>query len=472
MAEEVEHHYDLMVIGGGSAGFAAAIKGAELDFRVASVEADTLGGTCVNVGCIPSKTLIRAVEHPHLARQHRFDGVETVAGHLNWPAVIAQKDELVSEMRRTKYANVLAAYPNITPIAGHAHFTGRKGVVVNGRVYSAGKFIIATGAHPWPPPILGLVEAGFLTSTTAMELPELPQSMIVLGANAVGLELAQIFTRAGTNVTVLELLPRIVPFEDEEISLALAGYLAAEGMNLVTGYETKSVAKRDGRYRLTGVLPDGSERSFAAEQLLVATGRRPNTAEMGLVEAGVRLGQQGEILVNEQLQSSNPAIYAAGDVTGRDMFVYVAAYAGGLAAENALTGAGRIYDTGYIPRLIFTDPQVASAGLTEIQAREREYEVQVSTLSMSHVPRALAARDTRGLIKLVVDSRTNRLLGTHILAPEGGEIIQVAALALRLGLTVDQLRETMFPYLTNVEGLKLALLGLQKDVAKLSCCAG
>jgi mercuric reductase len=472
MAEEIEHHYDLMVIGGGSAGFAAAIKGAELGFKVAVVEAATLGGTCVNVGCIPSKTLIRAVEQHHLARQQRFDGIETLPGRLNWPAVMAQKDELVSEMRRTKYENVLAAYPNITPVAGHARFTGRNGLTVNGRAYSAGKFIITTGAHPWAPPIPGLAEAGFLTSTTAMELPELPQSMIVLGANAVGLELAQLFNRAGTDVTVLELLPRIIPFEDEAISLALAGYLAAEGMNLVTGYETKSVVKRDGRYHLTGVLPDGSERSFAAGQLLVATGRRPNTAGMGLVEAGVRLGDQGEVRVNEQLQSSNPAIYAAGDVIGRDMFVYVAAYAGGLAAENALTGAGRIYDTGYIPRLTFTDPQVASAGLTENQARERGHDVQVSTLPMSHVPRALAARDSRGLIKLVVDSHANRLLGAHVLAPEGGEIIQVAALALRLGLTVDQLRETMFPYLTNVEGLKLALLGLQKDVAKLSCCAG
>jgi mercuric reductase len=240
---------------------------------------------------------------------------------------------------------------------------------------------------------------------------------------------------------------------------------------MVPHFKTTKVERREGRYLLTGVKNE-AEVVFEAEQLLVATGRRPVTAGFGLEEAGVKLGQRGEILVNDLLLTHNPFIYAAGDVTGRDMFVYVAAYAGMLAAENALTNAGRTYDTSYIPRITFTDPQVASAGLTEAQAREQGYEVKVSTLPMAHVPRALAARDTRGLIKLVADTRTDRLLGAHLLAPEAGEMIQTASLAIRFGLTVRELRETMFPYLTNVEGLKLALLSFEKDVAKLSCCAG
>ncbi|MBI4768902.1 MAG: mercury(II) reductase, partial [Chloroflexi bacterium] len=185
-----------------------------------------------------------------------------------------------------------------------------------------------------------------------------------------------------------------------------------------------------------------------------------------------KLGKRGEILVNDLLQTHNPFVFAAGDVTGRDMFVYVAAYSGQLAAENALTNAGRAYDAVYIPRITFTDPQIASAGLTEAQAREQDYDVKVSTLSMVHVPRALAARDTRGLIKLVADAATDRLLGAHILAPEAGEMIQTGVLAIRFGLTVRELRETMFPYLTNAEGLKLAALAFDKDVAMLSCCAG
>lgn len=463
--------FDLMVIGAGSAGFAAAIKGAELGYRVALVEANTIGGTCVNVGCVPSKTLIRAMEQYHQAGQSRFRGVHTLPGALHWAQAIADKEALVAEMRQSKYVDVLAGYPEITYIQGHARLSGGNGVEIDGQAYFLGKIVITTGAQPWAPPVSGLAESSYLTSTTAMELKELPRSMIVLGANAVGLELAQTFARAGTHITLLELLPRIAPFEDEEVSEALEGYLEAEGLEVFTGFQTTRVERHDGRYVLTGTQ-DGREMTFEAEQLLVAAGRRPNTSGMGLEEAGVKLGKRGEILVDETLRTGNPDVYAAGDVTGQDMFVYVAAYGGMLAAENALADAGRVYDAAYIPRITFTDPQVASAGLTEEQARQKGYAVKVSTLPMSFVPRALAARDTRGLVKLVADAATDRLLGAHILAPEAGEMIQTAVLAIRFGITLTQLRETMFPYLTNVEGLKLAAVAFEKDVAMLSCCAG
>ncbi len=463
--------FDLMVIGGGSAGFAAAIKGAELGFKVALVEAGTIGGTCVNVGCVPSKTLIRAVESYHLAGQPRFRGVHTAPGRIDWPQVIAHKDELVNELRQSKYTDVLAAYPEITYIQGRAGLIGRNGVEIDGKTYAPGKIIIATGAKPWAPQIPGLAAVPYLDSTSALDLKELPRSMIVLGANAVGLELAQVYARAGTYVTVLEVLPRIAPFEDSDMSAALTEYLEEEGLRIVPNFKTTKVERHDSRYILTGAK-NNAEVTFEAEQLLVATGRRPNTADMGLEETGVKLGKRGEILVNDQLLTHNPFVYAAGDVTGRDMFVYVAAYAGQLAAENALTNAGRAYDTSYIPRITFTDPQIASAGLTEDQAREQGYEVRVSKVEMVHVPRALAARDTRGLIKLVANAANDQVLGAHILAPEAGEMIQPAVLAIRFGITVRELRETMFPYLTNAEGLKLATLAFEKDVAKLSCCAG
>ena len=463
--------YDLMVIGGGSGGFAAAIKGAELGYKVAIVEESIIGGTCVNVGCVPSKALIRSVEAHHLAGHHSFRGIHTAPGQISWPEIIDDKDKLVDDLRQAKYVDVLAGYPEVTYIKGRARLTGKNGVEIDGKPYTPFRIIVATGAQPWAPPIPGLAEAGYLTSTTALELKELPRSLIVLGANAVGLELAQIYARAGAYVTILELLPRIAPFEDEEVSEALTGYLEDEGIQIVTDFQTSHVVKQEGRYVLTG-SQGGVELTFDAEQLLVATGRRPNTANMGLEEAGVRLGKRGEMLVDETLRTDNPSVYAAGDVVGEDMFVYVAAYAGGLAAENALNGAGQIYDASYIARITFTDPQVASAGLTESQAREQGYDVKVSTLPMEYVPRALAARDTRGLIKLVVDEATDRLLGAHVLAPEGSEIIQTAVMAIRFGLTVSQIRGTMFPYLTNVEGLKLAVLGLEKDVAMLSCCAG
>jgi len=475
-------HFHLMVIGGGSAGFAAAIKGAELGYKVALVEAGTMGGTCVNVGCVPSKALIRATERYHQAGESPFRGVHTTQGALNWAQIVAHKDELVAELRQDKYADVLAAYPNVTYLQGRARLTGGNGVEIDGVAYAPDKIILATGASPWAPPIPGMADAGSLTSTTAMELTELPRSLIVLGANAVGLELAQTFARAGTHVTLLELLPRIAPFEDDAISEALQGYLEEEGLRIVTTFQTQKVEKQDGRYLLTGTHARGSSSAayrdpglvmrVDAEQLLVATGRRPNTAGLGLDEAGVQLGKRGEILVDEMLQTTNPNVFAVGDVTGRDMFVYTAAYAGGLAAENALTGSDTPYETSYIARLTFTDPQIASAGMTEQQAVEQGYAVQTSTLPMAYVPRALAARDTRGLIKLVADEVTGKLLGAHILAPEAGEVIQTASLALKLGLTVKDLRGTIFPYLTNVEGIKLAALAFEKDVAMLSCCAG
>lgn len=463
--------FDLMVIGGGSAGFAAAIKGAELGFKIGLVEAGEIGGTCVNVGCIPSKTLIRSVELYHQAGQERFKGISTSQGPIDWPQIIDHKDELVREMRRAKYSDVLEAYPEITYIQGKAKLRGGNELEIDGEAYAPGKIILATGASPWAPPIPGLAEAGFLDSTAALDLREIPESMIVLGANAVGLEIAQIYARAGTNVTVIEVLPRIAPFEDEEISTALTGYLENEGLKIVTGFQTASVEKVDGRYMLRGTR-DEADLTFEAQQLLVATGRRPNTTGLGLEEAGVKLGKRGEIVVDEHLATDNPEVYAVGDILGRDMFVYVAAYDGILAAENALSQAGRVYDADYIARITFTDPQIASAGLTEAQARKRGYEVKVSTLEMKHVPRALAARDTRGLIKLVADTSTDRLLGAHILAPEAGEMIQTAVMAIKFGITVSEMRSMMFPYLTNAEGLKLAVLAFDKDVAMLSCCAG
>jgi mercuric reductase len=470
--------FDLMVIGGGSAGFAAAIKGAELGQRVALVEAGTMGGTCVNVGCVPSKTLIQAAELHYRAKHHPFDGVPRAASAGHWGAVVAQKDELVNRLRRTKYVDVLAAYPDITYIQGWANLLGGSRVEITpvdhdavSSVYTPGKIIIATGASAWVPPIPGLEQAGYLTSTTALELAERPASMIVVGANAVGLELAQMFARFGTQITVLEAMPAITPFEEPEISEALAGYLRDEGLVIEPGVNITRVGKNVHGYHLTAER-SGEKLVFEADTLLMATGRRANTHSMGLEEAGVELGQRGEIVVNDHLRTTNPYVYAAGDVTGRDMFVYVAAYSGTLAAENAINGTGRVYDTRVLPHVTFTDPVVASVGLTERQAEDAGYAVNTSVLPLDYVPRALANRDTRGLIKLVADARTNRLLGAHILAPDASEVVQTTVMAIKASMTVQDLTETFFPYLTMVEGIKLAAQTFEKDVAMLSCCAG
>ncbi len=461
--------YDLAVVGGGSAAFAAAIRAADLGARVAIIERCTLGGTCVNVGCVPSKTLIRAAEAFHRIEHHAFAGIRARLDVLDFGAAIAQKDQLVAELRRTKYVDLLAAYPSASLVRGHARLS-RDGVVVDGRPIRANKIVVATGASPWAPPIPGLAETPHLTSTEALSLAELPPSLLVVGGSAVGLEIAQLYARFGSKVTVLEVMPRLVPAEDADVGDALAGYLRDEGLDIRTGVAIQRVGGAPGSYRVE-IEQEGRPQTLAAAQLLVATGRRANTRELGLEDAGVQLGRKGEIVVDRYLETTRKGVYAAGDVIGDPAFVYVAAYAGALAAENALQGNARSYDLRVVPRVTFTDPAVASVGLTETQARERGIAVTVSKLPMAYVPRAIAARDTRGFIKLVADETTKLLVGAHILAPEAGDIIQQAAMAIQFGIRVDQIASMLHPYLTNAEGLKLACQAFQKDVAKLSCCA-
>ncbi len=464
------HEFDLMIVGGGSAAFAAAIKASELGAKVAIIESGTIGGTCVNVGCVPSKTLIRAAEQCFKRSSHNFNGSTACAPPEDWPQIIQMKDELVAELRQEKYINVAKAYPNISILQGEAQFRDGQSLAIDGRTYTPGKILIATGSHPWAPPIRGLQENGFLDSTAALSLSTLPKTMTVIGAGSIGLELAQMFARFGVKITLLEVLPRIAPAEEPEISEALTQYLQEEKMDVHAGVVIERVEKKKEGYHLTVEINGKTER-LNSEQLLVATGRRPNTSRLNLLIAGVAVGKRGEIVVNEYLQTTNPNVYAAGDVIGDPMFVYVTAYAGALAAENALNQARKTYDLSALPRVTFTDPQIASVGLTEAQAREKGYPVKTSIIFAKDVPRALAARDPRGLIKLVVDEKDGRLLGAHILAAEAGDVIQEATLAIRLGLTYKDLVQTFHPYLTWVEGIKLAAITIEKDVHQLSCCA-
>jgi mercuric reductase len=469
--------YDLVVIGTGGAGMAAAIKATELGRRTCIVEAGTIGGTCVNVGCVPSKTLIRAAEAYYKARHHPFAGVHTRAKSLDWKAVIGQKDQLVGELRQSKYVDVLASYGNrITLVHGRARLQpGGTVALEDGRTIRAAGIVVASGAEPRILSLRGIEGVQVLTSTSAMALERQPRTLLVIGGRAVALELGQAFARFGTQVTILQRSSRIIPEHEPEIAESLADYLRQEGLTIHTGVRPLAI-RQDGGEKVITAEVNGQRREFRAEQVLMAVGRTPHTQDMGLEEAGVGLGAGGFIRVDEFMQTSHPRIYAAGDVTSRPKLVYVAAAAGGIAAENALNGNSRRLDLTVLPDVIFTDPQVATVGLTEAQARASDYDVKVTILPLAYVPRALAALDTRGLIKLVADRGSDRLLGAHILAAEAGEVIQTAALALRYGLqygfTVANLREMLFPYLVQVEGLKLAAQTFEKDVAQLSCCAG
>jgi mercuric reductase len=464
--------FDLVVLGAGSAGFSAAITAAEQGARVALIGHGTIGGTCVNVGCVPSKTLIRATETLHQATASaRFAGVRSAAGIDDWRALIAQKDALVTELRQAKYIDVLPAYNTIAYLEGAAAMRDEgRAIVVGDTTVSTERTIVATGSSAALPKIAGMASVPYLTSTTALELETLPASLLVIGGGYIGCELAQMFARAGVQVTIVcrsHLLPEVEP----EISAALAEYFETEGIRVLGGANYQSIRQASTGAALSVKVGDAFE-ILHAERVMLAAGRQPNTEGLGLEDSGVLLTDRGAIQVNDRLQTSNPMVYAAGDVTGRDMFVYMAAYGARIAAENALNGNSRRYDSTAMPAVVFTDPQVASVGVTEAAARADGVNVRTSVLPLTHVPRALAARDTRGLIKLVANGDNDRLIGAHILAPEGADSVQTAALAIKHGMSYQELGATIFPYLTTVEGLKLAAQTFDKNVEELSCCAG
>ncbi len=469
--------YDLVVIGSGGGGMAAAIKAAEMGRSVCLVEKGTIGGTCVNIGCVPSKALIRAADAYYKAGHQPFKGITTRAEGLDWGAVVGHKDALVEDLRQAKYVDVLASYRDrIHVMRGQAQIQPDGVVVVDsGERCTGQKIVVATGARPAMLPVDGIDRVAVLTSTTAMSLSEQPRSLVVVGGRFIALELGQMFARFGTTVTILQRSARLIPEHEPDIADALAASLRDEGLAVHTGIEVLNLREDAGVKVVTARL-DGRDQEFRAEQVLMATGRTPNTEDLGLDELGVTRDRHGFIVVDDRLQTSHPHVYAAGDVTNRPKLVYVAAAAGGIAAENALNGNTRTLDLSVLPEVIFTDPQVASVGLTERQATQAGYRVEIAVLPLRHVPRALAARDTRGLIKLVAEAGSGRLLGAHVLAAEAGDVIQTAALAIRFGadhgFTYHDLANMLFPYLTQVEGLKLAALTFNKDVSKLSCCAG
>lgn len=464
-----DQDYDLLILGSGSAAFAAAIKAKDLGATVAIIEKGTIGGTCVNIGCVPSKALLRPAELYHQAGHSPFAGVETSSGGVDMNALIASKDELVGVLRQEKYANLLDVY-DIDLIQGTARFTGPDRVEVDGRPVTAGRFLISTGASSWVPPIEGLDDTRYLTSTTALELTELPGDLIVVGANAIGLELGQLFAHLGTKVTWVEALDRIAPFEEPEVSSIMRGHLEAEGARVYEGAMAKR-AGRDGDRVWLEIEHGDSMTHLEADQLLMATGRRANTANLGLDAAGVDTDARGAVIVDTGLATSNPLVWAAGDVTTTPQFVYVAAASGNIAAENALRGAGRTIDLRTMPSVTFTTPSIASVGLTEEAAHKAGHPVMTSLLPLDAVPRALVNRDTTGVVKLVADESTGELLGAHVMAEGAGDVIQAAVVAMSYHATVDEIAAMFHPYLTMAEALKLAAQTFNKDVKTLSCCA-
>ncbi len=459
------------IIGSGSAAFAAAIRAAEGGARVTLIEAgEVIGGTCVNVGCVPSKILIRAAQLRQHAAQHAFAGLERRRLALDNAARVAQQQARVEELRRAKYEDILESNPRITLVRGRARFLDAHTLAVTRADgtelrLAADRILIATGRRPAIPAVPGLAGTPYWTSTEALVAEQLPEHLIVYGGSVVAVELAQAFLRLGSEVTLIA-RTTLLSKEDPAIGEGLEKVLEEEGMRVLTHTAVSHVRHDGGRFEIVA----GNE-NVRGDRLLIATGRRPNTDGLDLARAGVKTDPSGAIVVDDHLRTNVEHIYAAGDCTSLPQFVYVAAAAGTRAAIN-MTGGAAALDLSAMPAVVFTDPQVATVGLTEAQAKAQGIAADSRTLPLENVPRALANFETRGFIKLVAEKDSGRLLGAQILAPEAGEIIQSAALALRARMTVQDLANQLFPYLTMVEGLKLCAQTFTKDVKQLSCCAG
>jgi mercuric reductase len=471
--------FDLVILGSGSTAFAAALRAAELGKTAALTEARTLGGTCVNRGCLPSKNLIEAARIYWEAQHPRYPGLAPARLGLDFRELVRQKDEVVHAYRDQKYRAILAATDRIAYYEGHAAFIGERAVAVAGRVLEGEQFLIATGTRPSIPPIAGLAAVPYLTSDLltadeAEELTDLPPSLVILGGGYIALELGQMFHRFGSAVTILQRSSRLLPTHEPEVSQAITAILREEGVTLVTGVQVQRVFQ-DGAEIVVVGQQDSAERRYRAARLLVATGRTPNTDAIGLEKVGVARDAHGFIPVNAFLQTNVPYVWAAGDVidrhTGSQPATPVGAHDGGIAALNALAGARRRVDHAVVPRTIFTDPQVATVGLTEAEARARGYPCWCTTLPVALVPRAGAVRDPRGVVKMVADAATNRVLGVSLVMRDAGEVIHEAAMGLRLGATLDDFIDLLHVYPTMAEALKLAAISRYKDPAKLSCCA-
>ncbi len=460
----------IVIVGSGSGAFAGAIRAAEAGARVTIVESGTLGGTCVNVGCVPSKIMIRAAQLVHHQQNSRFEGVKSLQAMVNRADMVNQQQSLVDELRTAKYQKVLESNPAVTLLRGRAQFIDTQSLSViddKGKetILRPDRILLATGASPAIPAIPGLDATPFWTSTEALVATELPARLAVIGGSVVALELAQAFQRLGSQVTLLA-RSTLLSKEDPDIGAGLMEALVAEGMELRLHSLPDTVSYQDNEFVIT---IDGNK--IYADELLVAAGRSPNTPDLNLEVTGVATDKRGAIVIDHRMQTNIPHIYAAGDCTSQPQYVYVAAAAGTRAAVN-MTGGDATLALSTMPAVVFTDPQIATVGLSEAQASAQGIDTESRVLSLDNVPRALANFDTRGFIKLVIERHSSRLLGAQILAGEAGEIIQTAALAIHNRMSIDDLANQLFPYLTMVEGLKLCAQTFRKDVSQLSCCAG
>ena len=472
--------YDLVILGSGSTAFAAALRAAELGKTAAMTEMRTLGGTCVNRGCLPSKNLIEAARIVWESTHPRYKGLKSAKMEFDFGELISQKKDVVHSYRDKKYQSIVHEEDKIRVFNGHAKLIDRHTALVADQKVSGDQILIATGTRPTIPQIEGLDQVPYLTSDLltsdeSQELKELPESLIIIGGGYIALELGQMFHRFGSQVTILEQSRRILPHYEPEVSRTLTKVLQEEGVHLVTGAQVERISQNSDREIEVIACVGEKEQTFKSQKLLVATGREPNTDNIGLDKVDIQLDERGFVKVNDELQTNVPNIWAAGDVIGRQTenqpATPVGAHDGVIVAKNALSEAHQKIDHRVIPRTIFTDPQVAVVGMTDVEANGNGIRCWCGTVSLDLVPRAGATHQTNGIAKIVINNDTHEVVGVSLVMPNAGEVIHEAAMALRFRAKLEDYIDMIHVYPTMAEALKIAAISYFKDPAKLSCCA-
>ncbi|MFX1455653.1 MAG: mercury(II) reductase [Promethearchaeota archaeon] len=462
--------YDLIIIGGGAAGFAAAMKANDLKIKTLMVNNDTigLGGTCVNVGCVPTKYLLNIGDLIYESREQRFEGIKSTIS-VNFQKVIKGKNNLIKQLQFDKYENVLKKLLNVDLVEGNAKFISNSAIQVdNQTVFQAKNFIIATGSSSLIPPIKGIEQVDYITNIEALQLKKLPESMIVIGGGALGVEFAQLFSHYGTKVYLFEMLDRIVPNEEPEISKYLEDYLREEGIEIYTNAKIIEI-ENDSNEKIIKLLINNDESSFKAEHILIAAGRKLNTHNLGLEEVGINLGKKGEIIVDE-FMNAGENVWAAGDVVGEPMLETVAAREGMIAANNALSNEQIKMDYRIVPHAIFTNPQVGSIGLTDLQANQLGYDCRCNTIPIRFVAKSKILNDDRGVLKIVINRKTEEILGIHILFVNAADLIHEGVMIIKNHMTLDDVISTIHIFPTISEAIKLTAQSFKRDISVISCC--
>ena len=466
--------YDFIIVGGGSAAFSAALTAHDKGAKVLIInDGLPIGGTCVNVGCVPSKRLIRVAERIHQASDSPFEGIQLGRPKIDFNKIIQNKSLLVETLRSKKYLDVIKDKTGIQLIKGRGIIHSRNKVKVEDKTYTAKKILIATGASTRIPAIKGIEKVDPLTHIDLFELEELPASLTILGAGYIGLEMATVFNRMGSRIRILEYTDRPLRSEMPDISHEIQKQMEAEGIEFYPNHRIDEFIQKQNDIVIHGKNINTGEAFVFHEKgkLVVATGIKANTDHLGLEENGIEKDTQGHVVVNAKQETNIPGIYAAGDVTNTPAFVYTAAAEGRTAAFNAIENANMETHYKGLPWVVFTDPQVAGAGIDEREAAEKGIPHEISKVNLTDIPRAIAANDMRGFIKLIRNPETDALLGIRVVAPEGGELVMQASLAIKYGISVSEIADSLHPYLTLSEGIKLAAITFHKSVDELSCCA-